>query len=79
VQHIGPMAQDVQAGFQLSADDKHVSVVDEGSVALAAIQGLNQKPDEKDQRIQDLKRQNDLLAKRLNRRESVVESRTDRN
>jgi hypothetical protein len=44
VQHIGPMAQDFQAAFGLSgADDKHISVVDEGGVALAAIQGLNQK------------------------------------
>ena len=44
VQHIGPMAQDFHAAFQLDgADDKHISVVDEGGVALAAIQGLNQK------------------------------------
>jgi Chaperone of endosialidase len=44
VQHIGPMAQDFQAAFQLDGkDDKHISVVDEGGVALAAIQGLNQK------------------------------------
>jgi Chaperone of endosialidase len=43
-QHIGPMAQDFQAAFGLNgADDKHISVVDEGGVALAAIQGLNQK------------------------------------
>jgi beta-xylosidase len=37
------MAQDFQAAFQLSADDRHISVGDEGGVALAAIQGLNQK------------------------------------
>jgi hypothetical protein len=44
VQHLGPMAQDFQAAFGLNgADDKHISVVDEGGVALAAIQGLNQK------------------------------------
>ena len=44
VQHIGPMAQDFQAAFGLDGkDDKHISVVDEGGVALAAIQGLNQK------------------------------------
>jgi trimeric autotransporter adhesin len=59
VQHIGPMAQDFQAAFQLSVDDKHISVVDEGGVALAAIQGLNQKLEEKnaekDAEIQDLK------------------------
>jgi hypothetical protein len=55
VQHIGPMAQDFQAAFQLSADDKHISLVDEGGVALAAIQGLNQKLNEKDAEIQGLK------------------------
>ena len=54
VQHIGPMAQDFQAVFQLSADDKHISVVDEGGVALAAIQGLNQKVEEKEAKIKEL-------------------------
>jgi hypothetical protein len=49
------MAQDFQAAFQLSADDKHISLVDEGGVALAAIQGLNQKLNEKDAEIQGLK------------------------
>ena len=79
VQHIGPMAQDFHAAFGLNgADDKHISVVDEGGVALAAIQGLNQKLNEKDAEIQDLKRQNDSLAKQLNHLESVVESLADR-
>ncbi len=72
VQHIGPMAQDFQAAFQLSADDKHISVVDEGGVALAAIQGLNQKLNEKDTEIQTLKQQNDSLAERLNALEAAV-------
>ena len=76
VQHIGPMAQDFQAVFQLSKDDKHISVVDEGGVALAAIQGLNQKLEQqgkdKDAEIQDLKQQNDSLAARLNELESAV-------
>ena len=53
VQHIGPMAQDFQAAFQLSADDKHISVVDEEGVALAAIQGLNLKLNEKEAKIQE--------------------------
>jgi Chaperone of endosialidase len=52
VQHIGPVAQDFQAAFQLSHDDKHISTVDEGGVALAAIQGLNQKVEERDDKIQ---------------------------
>jgi hypothetical protein len=61
VQHIGPMAQDFQAAFQLSADDKHISVVDEGGVALAAIQGLDQKLTEKDAEIQNLGKKLDAL------------------
>jgi hypothetical protein len=80
VQHIGPMAQDFQAAFGLDgADDKHISVVDEGGVALAAIQGLNQKLEEtqqsvkdKDVEIQNLKQQNNSLAERLNELEAAV-------
>ena len=54
VQHLGPMAQDFLAAFGLDgADDKHISVVDEGGVALAAIQGLNQKVEEREGRIQE--------------------------
>ncbi len=48
--HIGPMAQDFHAAFGLDgADDRHISVVDEGGVALAAIQGLNQKVEDRSQ------------------------------
>jgi len=72
VRHIGPMAQDFQAAFHLSADDKHISVVDEGGVALAAIQGLNQKLNEKDAQIQTLRQENDSLAGRLKDLEATV-------
>ena len=44
--HLGPMAQDFYAAFGTGADDRHIAVVDEGGVALAAIQGLNQKLEE---------------------------------
>jgi outer membrane murein-binding lipoprotein Lpp len=67
VQHLGPMAQDFQAAFGLDgADDKHISVVDEGGVALAAIQGLNQKVEQKDAEIQDLKARLQKLEDLLN-------------
>ncbi len=77
VQHIGPMAQDFQAAFGLDGkDDKHISVVDEGGVALAAIQGLNQKLQDElnreDAENAKLKQQNDLLAERLNQVEAIV-------
>jgi hypothetical protein len=40
VRHIGPMAQDFYAAFGLGLDNKHIGTIDEGGVALAAIQGL---------------------------------------
>jgi len=45
VKHLGPMAQDFYAAFKIGADDEHIATVDEGGVALAALQGLNQKLD----------------------------------
>jgi hypothetical protein len=53
--HLGPVAQDFHAAFGLGADDVSIATVDEGGVALAAIQGLNQKLNEKDAEIQALK------------------------
>jgi len=69
VQHIGPVAQDFHAAFQLSTDDKHISVADEGGVALAAIQGLNEKL-ETDNAA--LRQQNQVLANRLDELEATV-------
>jgi hypothetical protein len=64
--HIGPMAQDFHDAFQLDGDDdKHISVVDEGGVALSAIQGLNQKLNEKEAEIQDLKQSVTDLKKQV--------------
>jgi hypothetical protein len=41
--HMGPMAQDFYAAFGVGPDVKHIATVDADGVALAAIQGLNQK------------------------------------
>jgi hypothetical protein len=49
--HIGPMAQDFWAAFGLGDDDTHIGTLDESGVALAAIQGLNQKLEQKDAKI----------------------------
>ena len=44
LRHLGPVSQDFHAAFGLNGeDDKHIADVDEGGVALAAIQGLNEK------------------------------------
>jgi hypothetical protein len=47
--HIGPMAQDFYAAFATGPDDKHIGVIDEGGVALAAIKGLNEKLEQQNQ------------------------------
>jgi hypothetical protein len=51
--HIGPMAQDFYSAFNVGQDEKHITSIDEGGVALAAIQGLNEKVEEKDAKIRD--------------------------
>ena len=53
--HIGPMAQDFYAAFGLGTDDKHISTTDINGVTMAAIQGLNQKVESKDDEIDALK------------------------
>ena len=53
--HIGAMAQDFQAAFPLNESRTTLNDADLHGVALAAIQGLNQKLKAKDSEIQELK------------------------
>lgn len=59
VRHIGPMAQDFYAAFKVGEDNKHIATIDSEGVALAAVQGLNEKLNEdmkmKDAEIDQLK------------------------
>ncbi|MFZ2235074.1 MAG: tail fiber domain-containing protein, partial [Dokdonella sp.] len=41
--HLGPTAEDFKAAFELGGDGTSIATVDADGVALAAIQGLNQK------------------------------------
>ena len=71
--HIGPMAQDFHRAFHLNGtDDKHISVIDEDGVALAAIQGLNQKVEE--QRVELMQKETEMaeLKKRLDALEKII-------
>ncbi len=63
--HLGPMAQDFHAAFQVGEDDKHIATVDADGVALAAIQGLNQKLEATRAENADLKRRLEALEKIL--------------
>jgi len=79
--HIGPMAQDFYSAFDVGTDNQHIATVDESGVALAAIQGLNQKleaeANARDAEIQTLKRQNDSLVERLNKLEAAMKSHAE--
>ena len=60
------MAQDFYAAFNVGPDDKHIAMVDEGGVALAAIQGLNAKLKEKEAEIAEMKARLEKLEQIIN-------------
>jgi hypothetical protein len=63
VKHVGPMAQDFYGAFRLGETETAIATVDADGVALAAIQGLNQK----------LEAENAELKRRLERLEQLVQ------
>lgn len=79
VTHLGPMAQDFYAAFDIGMDDKHISMVDADGVALAAIQGLNEKVEggrmKEEGRMQKLEEENAELKARLEKLERLMETK----
>jgi hypothetical protein len=68
VRHIGPVAQDFYAAFRTGADDKHLAALDSAGVALAAIQGLNEKLEEQlRQKEAQLESQQEQITELLHR------------
>ncbi len=65
VRHIGPMAQDFYATFGVGETPTGITAIDRDGVALAAIQALNQKLEEKDALIQQLAERLAALEKRI--------------
>jgi hypothetical protein len=70
--HLGPVAQDFKAAFALGSDDKAIATVDADGVALAAIQGLNQK-------LEEALKTKDAELKSLQERFSRLEALVQRN
>ena len=52
--HVGPIAEEFYTAFGLGADNKHIAPSDQAGLALAAIQGLSNEVQQKDQRIHAL-------------------------
>ena len=67
--HMGPMAQDFKAAFYPGRDDKSITTLEADGVALAAIQGLNQKHEaevkSKDARIRELEARMEKLERMM--------------
>jgi hypothetical protein len=66
---MGPMAQDCYAAFGLGGGDTTITSIDPDGVALAAIQGLNLKMEE---RSKKLEAENAQLKERLERLEQLL-------
>jgi hypothetical protein len=63
--HLGPTAQDFRDRFGLGADERHISLSDLGGVAIAAIQGLAARLEERERTISELERRLAALEERL--------------
>jgi hypothetical protein len=70
--HLGPVAQDFHAAFGVGSDDKYIATVDADGVALAAIQGLNQKLDEELKRSREKDAKISALEERLAKLEEIL-------
>lgn len=73
IRHMGPMAQDFYAAFQLGEDDRHIVTIDADGVALAAIQGLYQLSQAQQAQIDALQAENAALTEQL----AQIENRLD--
>ena len=70
--HAGPIAEDFYAAFKLGLDDKHIAPSDQSGVALAAIQGLADVVQQKDDQIR-------VLEQRIKQLETLVGKITENN
>jgi hypothetical protein len=69
IRHLGPMAHDFHAAFGVGENDTTISTVDADGVALAAIQGLNQKVET---RSQELEEKNAALEREVTELKALV-------
>ncbi len=74
IRHIGPVAQDFHAAFDVGEDDKRIATIDADGVALGAIQGLLEILKEKDARIATLENQITMLNEEVEARFAQLEA-----
>jgi hypothetical protein len=78
VRHVGPMAQDFFAAFNVGEDNRHITSIDEDGVALAAIKALNSRVAARDKAIGALERRDTELQRRdaqLQQRDAALDKK----
>ena len=78
IRHVGPVAQDFKAAFGLGHDEKLIEYVDEQGVALAAIQGLNDKVETESQRSTANTRESDTRLRKLEAENTDLKTRLEK-
>lgn len=76
--HMGPMAGEFHDAFGLGRDAEHIDAVDADGVALAAIQGLSDRLDKKEGRVDELEAEVERRDDRIDELETVVDDQSDR-
>jgi trimeric autotransporter adhesin len=74
IRHIGPMAQDFRAAFQLGENDRAIATIDADGVALAAIQGLKTKIELENDELRAALHSRDAKIAELQNRLEMIES-----
>ncbi len=74
IRHLGPAAQDFYAAFGIGEGDRTISTVDADGVALASIQALYGKLQERDAELSAVKAQNQALRQELGQLEARVDA-----
>ncbi len=72
VTHLGPMAQDFWARFNVGRGVKGIGKIDADGVAIASIQELYKQLKSKDRELEQLREQNGALETRLERIEALL-------
>jgi hypothetical protein len=70
IRHIGVMAQDFYAAFDVGEDERHITTIDADGVLFAAVQGLNAKLEAENAALRD---QNADLEARVARLEALAD------
>jgi trimeric autotransporter adhesin len=72
IRHIGPMAQDFAAAFNVGEDNRHIATIDPDGVALAGVQALDNRTNSQQLRIEELQKENKELKERLEKIEKML-------